>query len=123
MSFAAAAAEAQTGIDVLEGLDWCNRREALAVIKGLGGFETGLDARFDRISPALAQRGDLAGIADRLLGVQLAVVEGATLVAPGDGGLVRVSRAAMITAWSAVTARVPEHILNALAQANCEQKQ
>lgn len=108
MSFAAAAVEAQTGIDVLSGLDWGNRREALAVIKGLGGFEAGLDARFDRIAPARAQRGDIAGIADRLLGVQLAVVEGAMLVAPGDGGLVRIGRAAMVTAWRAATARVPE---------------
>lgn len=107
-SHMAAAVEAQTGIDVLEGLTWRNRREAIDVIKRLGGMETAMDARFDRISPAMAKRGDIAGIADRLLGVQLAVVDGAMLTAPGDYGLEHAPRAAMIMAWDAESARVPE---------------
>lgn len=120
-SHMAAAVEAQTGVDVLEGLTWRTRREAVAVINSLGGLEAAMDARFDRIAPAMAKRGDIAGIADRLLGVQLAVVDGAVLTAPGDYGLEHVGREAMIIAWDAETARVPTGpaaSANALAQAN-----
>jgi len=105
VSFMAACVEAQTRIDVLGALTWSNRREAIAVVNGLGGLHAAMDARFDRIAPAMARRGDIAGIEDRLLGVQLAIVEGATLVAPGDHGLMRVGREAMRWAWDAGSAR------------------
>lgn len=120
-SHMAAAVEAQTGVDVLAGLTWRNRREAVKVIDSLGGLEAAMDARFARIAPAMAKRGDIAGIADRLLGVQLAVVDGAVLTAPGDWGLEHAPREAMIMAWDAETARVPTGSAssdNALAQAN-----
>lgn len=99
--FAALAVRAQTGADPLEGLPrWRTRREALAVTDQQGGLIAALDARFERIAPAFAKRGDLAGIEDRLFGVRLMIVEGATLIGPGRRGLQRLPRGVMDFAWS-----------------------
>lgn len=97
---------AQTGADPLAGLPrWNSRRAALAACDELGGLIAAIDARFVRIAPAFAKRGDIAGIEDRLFGVRLMVVEGATLVGPGRSGLERLPRAAMDMAWSVEGAR------------------
>ncbi len=106
VSFAAACVEAQTGRDPLADVPrWRTRSEALAVAEFAGGLEHALDARFNRIAPAMAQRGDIAGLPDPLLGVRLMVVEGDTLVGPGGRGLERLPRSAMTMAWSAEGAR------------------
>lgn len=105
VSFMAAAVAAQTGIDVLAGLTWRSQRAALALLDLQGGLEAAMDARFARIAPALAARGDIAGIIDAALGVQLAVVEGAMLIAPGAAGLERVPRARMAIAWDTGSVR------------------
>jgi hypothetical protein len=100
-TFALTCAKAQTGRDILADIaPWRTRREARAVASALGGFEAALDARLVRIPPALAQRGDIAGLPDRLFGVRLMVVEGATLVGPGTRGLERLPRGEMVMAWS-----------------------
>ena len=106
-SFAIAAIEAQSGINVLGARSWNNRREAEAVIAAEGGFVAALDRRMNQTAPALAMRGDIAGIADEAFGVRLMVVEGQMLVAPGDTGLERRPRATMIMAWDAMSARSP----------------
>lgn len=102
VSFIVAGAEAQTGVDLLAGIPrWKSRREALAVAEQLGGLEAALDARLPRVPPALAQRGDIAGlIEDSAFGIRLMLVEGDTLVGPGTRGLERLPRAAMVLAWS-----------------------
>src|SRR3546814_13606408 len=68
--FAAAAIEAQTGVDVLAGLSWSKRGGALAVLDAEGGMETAMDRRLARASPARAMRGDSAGGADPPTGVR-----------------------------------------------------
>lgn len=100
VSFAANAVQAQTGRDPLEGLDWATQAEARALLRELGGLEAAIDARLTRIAPAMACRGDVAGVIDRRLGRRLMIVEGATLAGPGKGGVVRLPRREMITAWS-----------------------
>lgn len=106
VSFAAACVEAQTGVDPLADLPrWRSRREALAIVQAQGGLEQALDVRLARIAPAMARRGDIAGLPDPLLGVRLMVVEGDTLVGPGGRGLERLPRSAMTMAWSAEGAR------------------
>lgn len=106
VSFALGAVQAQTGIDLLDGIAlWSTRHEALEVARALGGLEAALDTRMDRIPPALAARGDVAGLPDRMFGVRLMVVEGVTLVGPGSNGLERLERKAMTVAWSATSAR------------------
>ncbi|MBB4152897.1 hypothetical protein GGQ80_000785 [Sphingomonas jinjuensis] len=95
-----AAIAAQTGRDALPGVAWASEREAAVVIGRLGGLERALDERLRRIAPALAARGDVAGIADARFGVSLMLVEGATLVGPGPRGLKRLPRSAAIAAWS-----------------------
>lgn len=103
VSFAGAAIEAQTGIDPLADLPrWRTRAEAMAVAEAQGGIEAGVDRRLVRIAGAMAQRGDIAGLPDPLLGIRLMVIEGATLVGPGARGLERLPRAEMTMAWSAV---------------------
>lgn len=107
VSFAAAAIEAQTGRDLLAGIPrWNTRREALALAEAEGGLKAALDKRLTRLPPALAQRGDIAGVlargSDKRFGIRLAVIEGATLVGPGRHGLERLPRAAMVMAWSAL---------------------
>jgi len=103
--FAARAVRAQTGRNPLADVPrWRSRREAMAITDEMGGLIAALDARFDRVAPAFAKRGDIAGIEDRLFGVRLMIVEGATLVGPGNRGLERLPREAMTMAWSAVGA-------------------
>jgi hypothetical protein len=104
-SFAAQAVDAQTGVDVRGPLRWSNKREARAVIAAEGGLEAAVDRRLERVSPALANRGDIAGVPCAQLGIRLMVVEGATLVAPGSHGAERQPRAAMTMAWDAMSAR------------------
>lgn len=106
VSFAMGAVEAQCGWTPLRRqngrrMTWRSRRGALRVVAGLGGLEVALDARMTSVAPAKARRGDVAGVADDLLGVRLMVVEGETLVSPGMRGLKRVPRSQMIRAWSA----------------------
>lgn len=102
VAYMAGAVKAQTGRDCLEGLSWSSEIGARRVLRRLGGLEAAMDARFVRIAPAMAQRGDIAGIPDELLGVRIMIVEGATLVGPGARGEKRNPRAAMTIAWSAV---------------------
>lgn len=101
VSFAAACVKAQTGRDVLADLGtWSNLREARSLIEEQGGLEAALDARFDRVPPALAQRGDIAGVPDVQFGIRLLVVEGDLLVGPATRGLERLPRSEMRVAWS-----------------------
>ncbi len=106
VSFALRGVQAQTGVDLLADIaGWRSRKQALAVAGALGGLEAALDERMDRVPPALAQRGDVAGLPDELFGVRLMLVEGARLVGPGERGLERLDRSTMMIAWSAATAR------------------
>jgi hypothetical protein len=101
LGFTAICIRAQTGRDILAGVPrWRTRREARAIAAGMGGLEAALDARLTRTAPALAKRGDIAGLPDRLFGVRLMVIEGETLVGPGERGLERLPRSAMTMAWS-----------------------
>tara|TARA_Y100000114_G_scaffold134414_1_gene134507 strand:- start:5619 stop:6044 length:426 start_codon:yes stop_codon:yes gene_type:complete len=108
VSFALGGVAAQTGVDHLAPLPgWSNRAEALAVARELGGLTAALDARLVPIAPALAQRGDVAGLADRAFGVRLMIVEGETLVGPGALRQERLPRSTMLRAWSALPAGEP----------------
>ncbi len=100
--YAGACVAAQAGADPLAGLVWVDEASARALLTTLGGLEAAVDARLRRIAPAFAMRGDIAGIADTDLGVTLMVVEGQTLVGPGDRRARRMPRGAMIAAWSAL---------------------
>ncbi|MCU0946818.1 MAG: hypothetical protein MUF47_00990 [Porphyrobacter sp.] len=102
--YAGAGVAAQTGRDPLADVPrWNNRREALAITEQMGGLIAALDARFERIPLAFAQRGDIAGIEHRLFGVGLMIIEGQTLVGPGRRGNQRLRRDAMQMAWSATS--------------------
>ncbi len=101
MSFVAGAVKAQTGKDPARGLQWTNEKSGLRLLKKLGGVEAILDARFERIPPAQAMRGDIAGVPDEALGIHPMIVEGMTLVGPGDKGNRRMKRTAATVAWSA----------------------
>ncbi len=103
-SFAFDAAQAQTGVDVWAGerARYNTARGAMRVIRRYGSVAAIADARFAPVAPALAQRGDIALIdSGRRPGEEsLAVVEGDTLAAAGQDGLIRLPRAAMKAAWS-----------------------
>ncbi|MAM39348.1 MAG: hypothetical protein CL949_12815 [Erythrobacter sp.] len=108
VSFALGGVHAQTGIDHLADLPrWASRAEALAVARELGGLTKALDARLVPIAPALAQRGDVAGLPDRAFGVRLMIVEGDLLCGPGEARQERLPRSAMVRAWSALPPREP----------------
>jgi len=103
-SFAFDCALAQTGHDA-----WADERGRYAtaigaarVIRRYGGVQSIADARFARIAPSMAMRGDLALVSSAAAGdaMSLAVVEGSTLVAVGVDGLVRLPRSAALAAWS-----------------------
>lgn len=100
VAFAAGAAKAQTGTDPLGDLNWRTFAEGRALLKALGGMRKAVDARLPRVAPAMAKRGDIAGVPDRRLGTRLMVIEGATLVAPGKRRAERLPRSAMVCAWT-----------------------
>ena len=115
ISFVNGAVKAQTGRGALAGRKWSNKAGALRVLKLEGGMEAALDARFERIPVAMASRGDIAGVPiDRmagvaddeaaLIGIHPMIVEGVTLVAPGERGLDRCKRRLATVAWD-VSAR------------------
>lgn len=99
LSFPAGAVKAQTGHDPAAGLKWKSHATAISLLRKLGGVEAILDARFERIPPAHAKRGDIAAVPDDELGVHPMIVEGVTLCAPGTRGLKRVPRSMMVAAW------------------------
>jgi hypothetical protein len=99
LSFVAGAVKAQTGKDPARGLQWKSQATALSLLNKLGGVEAVLDARFERVAPSLAQRGDIGVIPDADLGSHPMIVEGKTLCAPGEKGLKRCPRSAMTAAW------------------------
>jgi hypothetical protein len=114
-SFADAAIVAQTGVSVLGDLRWSTRRDAAAVIDAEGGLERAMDKRLKRAPLALALRGDIAAVPDPLFGIQLLVLEGATLVGPGDHGLMRLPRSAMTIAWDVMSAVRRPHSKSVIA--------
>jgi hypothetical protein len=102
MRFVAGTVEAQTGIDPARGLRWKSHATAISLLNKLGGIEAVLDSKFERIPPSLAKHGDIAGVPDADLGIHPMIVEGLTLVCPGDKGNARTRRSMMTCAWSAV---------------------
>lgn len=103
--FAAGALHAQTGRLIMPQLPgWKTPAGAIAAMGKLGGLEAAADAVLTRIAPAMAQRGDIAGVRDPDTGEikTLMVVEGDTLVGPDASGARRLRRVQMAVAWSAV---------------------
>lgn len=102
VGFALASVEALTGARIAPEVTWSDRDEALRTIARFGSIEAAFDAHFERVAPALAMRGDIGGVIDAEFGIHPMIVEGSTLVGPGDAGNRRLSRKAMTIAWSAV---------------------
>jgi hypothetical protein len=101
VGFSAAIVEAATGRSIDFGHRWTTAIGATRVLKRLGGMEAAVTAVLRPIAPGVAQRGDVAGVPDPVLGLRLMIVEGVTLVGPGTAGAMREPRAAMTHAWSA----------------------
>lgn len=101
VGYVLSAVEKMTGVRVAPKLKWSDQKQALKAIKKHGSIEAFFDLHFDRVHPALAMRGDIAGVPDNAFGVHTGIVEGLTLVGPGDHGNKRVPRSAMTIAWSA----------------------
>lgn len=88
--------EHATGADPLAGLPkWANEKQAIRIIKKLGGLEAAMDDRFKRIHPNFAKDGDVA-----LYDGRLCLFSGAQLVGPGVSCLVHVKRTEALCAWS-----------------------
>lgn len=102
VAFVLAASKVQTGRGRASKIRWTSRESAHRILKRMGGLEAALDQYFVRIPPALAMRGDIAGVPDETFGIHPMIVEGEMLVGPGDKGNRRLPRKAMTTAWSAV---------------------
>lgn len=109
VALAAQAVRAQFGVNPLSGLKWTSVTGARRVLTAEGGIRKAMDRRFRRIAPAQALRGDIAGVADDVFGTRLLIVEGETLVGPGDRGLRRMPRSAMLVAWDASSFREAGH--------------
>ncbi|ATC34113.1 hypothetical protein CA606_18235 [Caulobacter vibrioides] len=103
VTFAAGAVQALTGEDPLAVYrgQWRSAAEATRLIASLGGLEAAVGAVLTPVAPGHAQRGDVAGWRDLEGRLQLAIVEGDTLVGPGERGQERLPRSAMVLAWSA----------------------
>jgi hypothetical protein len=102
VGYCLAAVEALTGRKPAARLDWSSPAAGLRIIKRYGSLEAAFDAHFERIAPALAQRGDIGGVPDADFGIHPMIVEGVTLVGPAEQGNRRQPRSAMTCAWSAV---------------------
>lgn len=99
--FARGAVQAQTGRKLALPARWSTAAGAARALARLGGLEKAVDAVLPRIAPALAMRGDIAGVPDETFGIRLMVIEGDLLAGPGENGIRREPRRAMIMAWSA----------------------
>ncbi len=101
VTFAAHAAQAQTGVDYLKrlGVRWKTDRGAARALKARGGLAAAVDGVLRPVAPAMAARGDLGLIV--IEGREsLVVIEGDLVVGPGLAGLVRVPRGALSSAWT-----------------------
>lgn len=101
VGFVLDAVKAQNGRGRASELKWSSQTSALRVITRLGGLESAFDRYFQRIPPSRAMRGDIAGVPDETFGIHPMIIEGETLVGPGERGNRRLPRRAMTTAWSA----------------------
>jgi hypothetical protein len=110
VSYVLGAVEAQTGFDPAPGAQWTTIKGGLRLVKRYGSLKAAFDAHFERVAPADAQRGDIAGVPDADLGLHPMSVEGTTLVGPGDDGNRRMKRSAMTCAWSAVRIKATPHV-------------
>jgi hypothetical protein len=110
IGYSLGAVEAQTGIKVAPDLSWDSRAGALRLLKRYGSIEAAFDAHFERIAPAFAKRGDIAGVPDVEFGMHPMIVEGALLVCPGDRGNRRGPRSMMVCAWSAVAIKAESDV-------------
>ncbi len=99
--FVLGAVEAQFGRAPELGVRWRTEIGAKRAMVRLGGIEAAADRMFERIDPARAVFGDIAGVIDPLHGFHVMLVEGQTLCAPGDTGTVRLPRREMVRAWCA----------------------
>lgn len=100
VSFYAGAARAMAGVNLMRGRRWSSKLGAARVIARLGGFEAAIDTHMTPVAPALARRGDAAGVECPDHGMMLMLVEGDTLAGPGPLGILRRPRSAMVTAWT-----------------------
>lgn len=101
VSFPLQAVKAQTGKNRATALKWTDEKSGLKAIRKAGGIEAGFDRYFQRISPAQAMRGDIAGVPDERFGIHPMIVEGEMLVGPSLRGNKRLPRKVMTMAWSA----------------------
>lgn len=86
----------KTQSDPLEGLpEWHNAKQAARVIRSVGGLETALDERFQRVHPNKAKDGDIA-----LYKNCLCLFSGNYIVGPNVNGLTFASRLEASAAWS-----------------------
>lgn len=108
LAFVAAAVRAQTGRKPFGRTRWTSRPGLMRLLERARGpdrpadcaMQAMLDRHFARVSPAMAMRGDIAGVADDDYGIAPMIVEGPTLVGPGPAGQRRLPRRAMLIAWS-----------------------
>lgn len=95
-TFAAGWVRHATGRDYLADLPtWTNAKQALHLIKKLGGLERAVDERLTRIEPNIAKDGDLA-----LRDGCLCIFSGPHIVGPGTDGLAFIDRMEAECAWS-----------------------
>lgn len=102
VSFVLQAIKEQTGHERATSVRWHDEKSGLKAIAKLGGLEAAFDRHFQRIPPARAMRGDIAGVPDERFGIHPMIVEGDMLVGLDDKGTRRLPRKAMLVAWSAV---------------------
>ena len=86
-------------------VDWQDRRTARRAIAKVGGIEAETDRLFASIEPASAQTGDIGGVIDPADGFVLTIVHGPHIIAPGEHGIERQPRSAMVRAWRAAPSK------------------
>lgn len=73
---------------------WSNERDALRIVKRLGGLESMFDRHLERIEPNFARDGDLT-----LIDGTAYLFSGAQVVSVGESGLVFKNRMEAACAW------------------------
>ena len=100
--FVLGAVEAQYGYNVRLGVNWSTERGAKRAIARLGGMRSAADEHFNQIRMDRAAFGDIAGVNDPATGFHVMLIEGQSLIAPGERGVMRLPRTEMICAWSSL---------------------
>ena len=107
VTFGAAWVIISTGINMLKGIKYKDKNEALSILENSGGLfkmteDRMADAGFKTVNPALAKRGDVVGFFTKTHGETVGICVGKQFASPGLHELVFLPMRDAVKAWEII---------------------